>query len=96
MNSLYEPIKKCVVEHFNIPADVIHPDITLEDLGLDSLAVVELVCVLKDELGLRAPAGEELASLRNTFGQAVAVVERAQEATGTPVQPATGEPVPSA
>ncbi|MCX2181997.1 acyl carrier protein [Streptomyces sp. SKN60] len=95
MTSLYEPIKSVVARHFNIPEDTITPESTLEDLGMDSLAVVELMCILQDDMGLRVPEPEHLKSLQATFREAVAAVERAQQpaaalpaATGAPVRPA--------
>ncbi|MCC3766359.1 acyl carrier protein [Streptomyces sp. UNOC14_S4] len=97
MTSLYEPIKDSLVHHFNIPEDVVHPDSTLEDLGLDSLGVVELMCVLQDELGLRVPTDDEsLKSLLTTFGQAVAAIERAQPEQPCGPQPVPGQGSPSA
>ncbi|MEU1144511.1 acyl carrier protein [Streptomyces sp. NPDC005863] len=51
-SSLYEAVKGCLTRHFNLASGEIHPGSTLEDLGLDSLALVELSCVLQDELGL--------------------------------------------
>ncbi|MET7436339.1 acyl carrier protein [Streptomyces sp. NPDC004082] len=84
MTSLYEPIKTALVTHFNIPEDSVRADSTLEDLGMDSLAVVELMCVLQDELGLRVPSSDDaLKSLRATFGEAVTAVEQAQEPAPT-------------
>lgn len=95
MTSLYEPIKTALVSHFHIPEDTIRSDSTLEDLGMDSLAVVELMCVLQDELGLRVPTSEDaLKSLQATFGEAVTAVEQAQGSAPTQSSdPAVGAPV---
>ncbi|MET8102828.1 acyl carrier protein [Streptomyces sp. NPDC005236] len=92
MTSLYEPIKSALTRHFNIPEDTIEPESTLEDLGLDSLAVVELMCILQDDLGLRVPDVEHLKSVHGTLGEAVAAVERAQEPAAA-VTAAAGAPV---
>ncbi|WP_171166682.1 acyl carrier protein [Streptomyces sp. I05A-00742] len=92
MTPLYEPIRSCMGQYFNIPVDSIRPDSTMEALGMDSLALVELVCVLKDDLGLHVPSGEDLMSLRTTFAEAVAAVEQAQRAPET----FAGSPGPSA
>lgn len=59
MTPVYEAVKSVLISHFNIPEDTIRPEATLEDIGLDSLAVVELLCVLQDELGLRVPTGDD-------------------------------------
>ncbi|MBC2874348.1 MULTISPECIES: acyl carrier protein [Streptomyces] len=80
MTSLYEPIRSCMGRYFDIPTESIRPDSTMEDLGMDSLALVELMCVLKDDLGLRIPSGDDPLSLRTTFAEAVAAVEAAQRA----------------
>ncbi|MEO3750072.1 acyl carrier protein [Streptomyces sp. B6B3] len=79
MSALYGSVRASVAEHFNIPEDSIEPDTTLEDLGMDSLGLVELACVLQDELGLRVPEDEALRSTGSTFAEAVAAVERAQQ-----------------
>ncbi|GCD48416.1 acyl carrier protein [Streptomyces paromomycinus] len=81
MTPVYEAVKSVLISHFNIPGDAIRPEATLEDIGLDSLAVVELLCVLQDELGLRVPTGDDaLKSLQVTLAQAAAAVEQAQPA----------------
>ncbi|MCK7622221.1 phosphopantetheine-binding protein [Streptomyces sp. RS10V-4] len=79
MTTTYDTVKTALTSHFNIPADTVRPESTLEDLGLDSLAVVELLCVLQDELGLRVPTGDDaLKSLQLTLAEAAAVIEQAQ------------------
>ncbi len=81
MTPAYEAIKTTLISHFNMPEDTIHAETTLEDLGLDSLAVVELLCVLQDDLGLRVPTGDAaLQSLHVTLAQAAAAVDAAQSA----------------
>ncbi|OKH99314.1 acyl carrier protein [Streptomyces sp. CB02923] len=81
MPPVYEAVTSVMTSHFNIPEDTIRPEATLEDLGLDSLAVVELLCVLQDELGLRVPTGDDaLKSLQITLAQAAAAVDQAQPA----------------
>ncbi|MFI9230867.1 acyl carrier protein [Streptomyces rimosus] len=81
MTPVYEAVKSVLISHFNIPEDTIRPEATLEDIGLDSLAVVELLCVLQDELGLRVPTGDDaLKSLQVTLAQAAAALDQAQPA----------------
>lgn len=88
MTPVYEAVKSVLTSHFNIPDDIIRPEATLEDIGLNSLAVVELLCVLQDELGLRVPTGNDaLKSLQVTLAQAAAAVDQAQPA---PVPEALG------
>ncbi len=88
MTPLYGPVKASVAQHFNIPEDTIAPDSTLDDLGMDSLGLVELACVLQDELGLRVPEDAALRSTDTTFAEAVAAVERAQRPTADAESPA--------
>jgi acyl carrier protein len=59
---MYDDIKNLLVSTFKVPPGEIHPDATLEDLGLDSLDVVELAAVLKDRLGVQV-SEDELADL---------------------------------
>ncbi|GAA1961825.1 phosphopantetheine-binding protein [Kitasatospora viridis] len=90
MTKLFEPIKAKLAHHFNIPEASITPDATFEDLGLDSLGTVELLCVLQDELGLRLPADDALKAPDTTIAQAVAAVEAAQpQAAGEDLRSAT-------
>ncbi|MFD7643437.1 acyl carrier protein [Kitasatospora sp. NPDC059795] len=92
MVSLYESMKENLAAHFRIDPETVTPDATLESLGLDSLALVELMCVLRDNLGLRTPDGDGLMSLQGTFADLVEAVEQAQPAV---VIPAAAGPVPA-
>jgi acyl carrier protein len=74
--SLYEPIAACLSEYFDIKATDIHPHSTMSDLGLDSLALVELTCVAHDELGLHIP--DNILPMDSTLAQVVAALEEAQ------------------
>lgn len=42
-------------EHFGIAQDTLVPDATLESLGLDSLAVIELLFEIEDKFGIKVP-----------------------------------------
>jgi acyl carrier protein len=91
--SLYEPVSRCLSEHFRIPADLVTPDSTLQSLGLDSLAVVELMCVLQDDLGLRIPDSDGLTSLDLTLARFVQLVEAVQSGETVVAQRAGHESV---
>lgn len=47
---MYDDIKNALVSTFKVPAGEIHPEATLEDLGLDSLDVVEFAALINDQL----------------------------------------------
>jgi acyl carrier protein len=52
MTSPNELIAQVLAETFQVPADQLHPDTSLGDLGLDSLAIAELEIVLGQRAGL--------------------------------------------
>ncbi|MFD5554632.1 acyl carrier protein [Streptomyces sp. NPDC127068] len=47
----YAGIRQILTSDFDVPADRITPQSTLEDLGVDSLGVVELVDILGEQRG---------------------------------------------
>lgn len=50
---MYEQLKQIMERKFQVPGEDIEPQATLEDLGLDSLDLVELALVIKKEIGVR-------------------------------------------
>ena len=58
-------------ETFDIPKDKLKPDATLENLGLDSLAVIEFLLQTEDKFGIKIP--DQPAPPR-TFGEMVALI----------------------
>ncbi|WP_327361007.1 MULTISPECIES: acyl carrier protein [unclassified Streptomyces] len=80
-----------VHDFFGVPRDLLHPTATFDDLGLDSLALMELMVVLEERSG-----GELLDRLMDlspasTLRTAAQVVKDAAAAGGT----ATATPVPT-
>ena len=60
---MFDQIKKVLVEAINVEEEEIKPEAKLnEDLGIDSLAAVELALELENEFGIRIE-DEELANL---------------------------------
>ena len=56
---VFETIKKIVVEQLNVDdADVTLEASFIDDLGADSLDIVELIMALEDEFGLEIPDAE--------------------------------------
>ncbi|WP_399882140.1 acyl carrier protein [Streptomyces sp. BBFR51] len=53
MPDTYDTLRSVLTGSFRVPEDVIHPQATLEQLGLDSLALTELVLILHERLAVR-------------------------------------------
>ncbi|MFJ8649706.1 acyl carrier protein [Streptomyces sp. NPDC093546] len=49
---MYEWLRETMAGTLHLPVDLIRPDATVEEVGLDSLAVTELVLIAQDELGI--------------------------------------------
>jgi acyl carrier protein len=56
---------------FDIAQDKLKPEATLEDLGLDSLAVIEFLFQVEDKFGIQIP---DQAVPPRTFGEMVALI----------------------
>jgi acyl carrier protein len=70
-----------LVEHFGIEPDTVSPTATLEDLGLDSMALVELLLVFEEEFGMPMPEDDD--SAPRTLGELVERLERARTEVAT-------------
>ena len=56
MSAIAERVIKIVIEHMGVYPDKVTPEASfLDDLGGDSLDVVELVMALEDEFGITIP-----------------------------------------
>jgi acyl carrier protein len=53
MSVMYDQIVNTMVARFGVERNEILPDRTFSDLDLDSLAVVELILVVQNELGVQ-------------------------------------------
>ncbi|MFF8841847.1 acyl carrier protein [Streptomyces sp. NPDC015127] len=64
-----------LVEHFGRDPQIVTADSRLEDLGLDSLAVLELLTILEDEHDIPMP--EDNGSLKgsSTLGDVAALID---------------------
>ncbi len=59
---MFEKVKAILVEQLSVDEDIVTPDARIsDDLGADSLDVMELLMTLEDEYGVFIP-DEELAS----------------------------------
>lgn len=69
---MYEKLVNYLVNEKDVDPSVITPDATFEDLGLDSLDVVEMAVELEDELGVELEVEDQNIT---TFGEFVAFAE---------------------
>lgn len=76
---MFEKIKSILSEQLNVKADKIKPESKIvEDLGADSLDVVELLMTMEDDFGV-AVSDEEAVNLK-TVGDIVKMLEGKSEA----------------
>lgn len=75
--SSYKYIEEWLVEKLDVKPELIKPEATLSDLGIDSLSAVELVFDLEDEYEIEVP--EEEADF-DTLGEAAAMIDNLIEA----------------
>lgn len=74
MASVFERVKSIVVEQLGVSSDEVAPESSfVDDLGADSLDVVELVMALEEEFGVEIP--DEDAEKIVTVGEAVKYIE---------------------
>jgi acyl carrier protein len=79
MASVFDRVKAIVVEQLGVEADQVTPQSKfVEDLGADSLDVVELVMALEEEFDLEIP--DEDAEKIGTVGEASKYIESHAEA----------------
>ncbi|MDP6892216.1 MAG: acyl carrier protein [Verrucomicrobiota bacterium] len=75
--SIADRIKDIIVEQLGVNADQIKPEAKfIEDLGADSLDIVELVMALEEEFGTEIP--DEEAEKLQTVGDVAKFVEDTQ------------------
>lgn len=72
--NLEDKVKNIIVEQLNVDGDAVKPEATfIEDLGADSLDIVELVMTMEEEFDLEIP--DEDAEKIKTVGDVVAYVK---------------------
>ena len=70
MSDVAERVKKIVIEHLGVDADkVVEGANFIEDLGADSLDIVELVMAFEEEFGVEIPddAAEKIATVKDAI-----------------------------
>jgi acyl carrier protein len=74
-NDIFERVKKVTVEELDVkPEEVTEEASFTDDLGADSLDVVELVMAFEDEFGIDIP-DEEVGEIK-TVGNAVSYISK--------------------
>lgn len=77
MSSTLERIKKIVLEQLNVEESAISESASfIDDLGADSLDIVELVMALEDEFEIEIP--DEEAEKLKSVGDAIKYIESKQ------------------
>lgn len=75
MSAISDKVKKIVVENLAVSEDQVTPEARfIEDLGADSLDLVELVMAFEEEFGSDIP--DEDAEKLTTVGSAIEYIEK--------------------
>ncbi|MGQ0558989.1 MAG: acyl carrier protein [Sphingosinicella sp.] len=70
MSETAERVKKIVVEHLGVEGDKVTEDASfIDDLGADSLDIVELVMAFEEEFGVEIPddAAEKISTVKDAI-----------------------------
>ena len=70
MSDTAERVKKIVVEHLGVEPEKVNEDASfIDDLGADSLDIVELVMAFEEEFGVEIPddAAEKITTVRDAI-----------------------------
>ena len=70
MSETADRVKKIVVEHLGVETDKVTEDASfIDDLGADSLDIVELVMAFEEEFGVEIPddAAEKITTVRDAI-----------------------------
>ena len=74
MSNVAEKVRSIIVEQLGVEADEVTPEASFtEDLGADSLDIVELVMAFEEEFGVEIP--DDAAEKINTVGDANKFIE---------------------
>jgi acyl carrier protein len=84
MSTVYEQLSELMVERFLVDPENLTPEATFEDLGMDSLFLVELILEVQRVFNVKID--EDAATPTDTVGHAVALIEE-QISTAATVQP---------
>ena len=89
--NIVERLTEILVKDYKLPAEKLVPEARLDELGVDSLGVMELVFKIEDEFGVRFPADQvELV----TVGDVLAYVQSVLTPPPGPEAAAAGQARP--
>lgn len=75
---ILEKVKELVAEQLGIKVDSIKPESNIiEDLGADSLDIIEMLMTLEDEYGITIP--DDQISQVKTIGEIVNLIEKCKK-----------------
>jgi acyl carrier protein len=75
MSDVQERVKKIVVKHLVVDSEKVKPEASfIDDLGADSLDIVELVMAFEEEFGIEIP--DDAAETIQTVDDAVKFIEK--------------------
>jgi acyl carrier protein len=62
-NEVVEVINGFLIEEFEIEEEIVHPEASWSDLGIDSLDFVDIVVIIEKEFGFKL-TGEDMVNVR--------------------------------
>ncbi len=78
--SAFAYLQEVLTDKYDVKPDAIRPDATLEELGLDSLSVAELLFDVGEKFGIDVP--DDRTDFK-TLGEAAAIVDELVQAKGS-------------
>ena len=84
MTTTFDKVQTIFIKKYDLPAERVTPEATLESLGLDSLDLIELLFEVEEEFNIRVPQ-EGVAGVRSaTVQQIVDSVDKLVAEEGMP------------
>ena len=75
----FDKLKAIIVEQFDVDESLVTPEADMqEDLGVDSLDVVDLIVIISEEFDIEIP--DEVVDNIKTIGDIVAYIDSQQQA----------------
>lgn len=69
MNPVYDLISARLTSYFGVPAALVRPEATMDDLEIDSLVLAEIAVIVEDECGFRVEDAIDGATFDMTLGE---------------------------